>query len=78
LGYLDNPRPDPLFQLASVQFSPVNLLVQVLEEEVVGALEDLLSFKKKNVDEGLKYLGFVLKTNDYLFRDWIWLYNKIQ
>jgi hypothetical protein len=53
-------------------------LVQGLEEDASGALENLFPFPTKNLDEGLKYLGFVLKPNDYLFRDWIWLYKKIQ
>ena len=30
------------------------------------------------MDEGFKYLGFVLKPNAYSFKDWMWLYKKIE
>ena len=30
------------------------------------------------MDEGSKYLGFVLKPNAYCFKDWMWLYKKIE
>ena len=32
----------------------------------------------KSMDEGFKYLGFVLKPNAYSFKDWMWLYRKIE
>ena len=31
----------------------------------------------KPMDEGFKYLGFVLKPNAYS-KDWMWLYKKIE
>jgi hypothetical protein len=37
-----------------------------------------LPYVRKNIDEGLKYLGFVLNPNAYHFNDWLWLYKKIQ
>jgi hypothetical protein len=40
--------------------------------------QDCLPFAQKQIDEGFKYLGFVLKPNDYVFRDWLWLFIKIQ
>ena len=30
------------------------------------------------MDEGFKYLGFVLNPNAYSFEDWMWLYKKIE
>ena len=32
----------------------------------------------KPLSEGFKYLGFLLKPNAYSFKDWIWLYKKIE
>ena len=32
----------------------------------------------KPMDEVFKYLGFVLKPNAYCFKDWMWLYKKIE
>jgi hypothetical protein len=37
-----------------------------------------LSFKKKAIDEGTKYLGFDLKPNGYMIHNWLWLPNKIK
>ena len=28
--------------------------------------------------KGFKYLGFILKPNAYSFKDWLWLYKKIE
>jgi hypothetical protein len=44
------------------------LLDNGLQEEVSEQLKGLLPFERKNLDKGLKYLGFVLKPNDYQFR----------
>ena len=30
------------------------------------------------LSEGFKYLVFLLKPNAYSFKDWIWLYKKIE
>jgi hypothetical protein len=54
------------------------VLVNGLHEESANELQGSLMFKKNGLDEGIKYLGFMLKPNDYDFRDWMWLYVKIQ
>jgi hypothetical protein len=41
-------------------------------------LNEVLPFPRKSIDEGMKYLGFVLNPNTYLFEDWMWLLNKIK
>jgi hypothetical protein len=35
-------------------------------------------FEEKSIDEGLKYLGFSLKPNDYRKEDWTWLLKKLE
>ena len=36
-----------------------------------------LPFQVGDLDEGLKYLGFYLKFNDYSKIDWMWLIDKL-
>ena len=36
------------------------------------------SYTIKPMDEGFKYLGFVLKPNAYSYKYWMWLYKKIE
>jgi hypothetical protein len=38
----------------------------------------LFPFEEKTIDEGLKYLGFTLKPNDYRKEDWSWLLKKLE
>ena len=38
----------------------------------------LFPFIRANLDEGLKYLGFMLKPNNYLKKDWLWLIEKLE
>jgi hypothetical protein len=35
-------------------------------------------FSQHHLDDELNYLDFVLKPNDYLFKDWLCLFSKIQ
>ena len=37
-----------------------------------------LNFQCREVDEGLKYLGFYLKPNDYRKSNWMWLLAKLE
>ena len=38
----------------------------------------IIHFQMGHLDMGLKYLGFHLKPNSYLKRDWMWLLAKIE
>jgi hypothetical protein len=38
----------------------------------------LFPFEEKTIDEGLKYLGFTLKPNDYRKEDWSWILKKLE
>ena len=35
-------------------------------------------FEHNYIKEGLKYLGFHLKTNEYHIKDWNWLITKVE
>jgi hypothetical protein len=58
-------------QKSSILFS------QTAEEHTQYYL-DLLPFQTLNLEEGLKYLGFHLKPNDYRKTDWYWLLEKLE
>ena len=46
-------------------------------KEIRDKLRAEFPYTIKPMDEGFKYLGFVLKPNVYSFKDWMWLYKKI-
>ena len=46
--------------------------------EAIRNLETLFRFQCRDLDSGVKYLGFFLKPNDYRKKDWVWLLAKIE
>jgi hypothetical protein len=42
------------------------------------SISSKLPFRVFDLDEGLKYLGFQLKSNDYRKSDWLCLIDKLQ
>jgi hypothetical protein len=54
------------------------LTTNLLSYEERGLFRQLFPFSEKTLEEGLKYLGFVLKPNDYMKEDWIWLLKKLE
>ena len=54
------------------------LLENGLPKVIKERIRDESPYILKPMDEGFKYLGFVLKPNAYSFRDWMWLYKKIE
>ena len=61
----------------------INVEKSILSEngfpkEVKDRLSIELPYTIKPMDEGFKYLAFVLKPNAYSFKDWMWLYKKIE
>jgi hypothetical protein len=42
------------------------------------SFDNISPFEEKTIDEGLKYLGFNLKPNDYRKEDWTWLLKKLE
>ena len=49
-----------------------------MEDPEQCPMADFFNFQCWNVDEGVKYLGFFLKPNDYRKDDWYWLLEKIE
>ena len=45
-----------------------------LPDELLTRVRELFPFPLIPIVEGFKYLGFFLKTNDYVFQYWIWLF----
>jgi hypothetical protein len=51
-----------------------NFLIE--EEQLV--FRQNFPFEEKRIDDGLKYMGFILKPNDYRKEDWNWLLKKLE
>ena len=54
------------------------LTTHLLRPEEEAELTRFFPFITAGVEEGLKYLGFSLKANMYLKRDWVWLIGKVE
>jgi hypothetical protein len=44
----------------------------------VERYKSTFSYEQKPFDEGMKYLGFHLKPNNYRKEDWAWLIEKLE
>lgn len=55
-----------------------SILFNSMEEDRVRQSRLVLPFTSVPFDDGVQYLGFKLEPNDYRFRDWLWLYEKIE
>jgi len=49
-----------------------------LTEEEIQRITNRLPYRTYDLDDGLKYLGFLLKPNSYLKADWHWLMAKLE
>ena len=49
-----------------------------IPEEIKERIQAKTRYILKPMDEGFKYLGFVLKPNAYSFKERMWLYKKIE
>jgi hypothetical protein len=54
------------------------ILCNELFPEVEAHILHQYSFHSKPLDNGLKYLGYHLKPNDYRVVEWMWLFRKIE
>lgn len=54
-------------------FLPTNL-----EDSAFLQIQNLFGISSASLDEGFKYLGFVLKPNNYRIVDWLWLVQKVE
>jgi hypothetical protein len=55
-----------------------NMLVSEIGAEVIENLDIILPYARKNIKDGLKYLGFEPKQNSYTFEKWLWILKKNQ
>ena len=46
--------------------------------ELIKKSKEILAYPTKSMSEVFKYLGFLLKPNNYSFKDWMWLYQKVE
>ena len=53
------------------------LVINMVQEEDLQYMIDKFPFQSHNFDDGIKYLGFYLKPNDYKKADWRWLIGKL-
>jgi hypothetical protein len=49
-----------------------------LIDDIKAQAKIIFPMKTCVLDQGVKYLGFFLKPNDYEYEDWTWLYNKVE
>jgi len=49
-----------------------------LSEEAKAHIRLFLPFAQHDIDVGLRYIGFHLKLNLYVYEDWLWLFKKNQ
>jgi hypothetical protein len=49
-----------------------------LFEKEKNTISQILSLQVEDLGFGLKYLGFMLKANDYQKNDWLWLLAKLE
>jgi hypothetical protein len=53
-------------------------LVQNIDPSLQHNLNAVFNIKIESLDQGMKYLGFFLKPNNYRVNDWMWLLKKIE
>lgn len=54
-----------------------SFLVSGVESHVLDNIKTLFLFEFKNLDSSFKYLGYVLKPNNYVKEDWAWLVRNV-
>jgi hypothetical protein len=59
-------------------FLKSNLFTNAISEDIMIQLDVIIPFARNKIDDGFKYLGFILKPNSYSYGDWIWIVQKIQ
>ena len=49
-----------------------------LDEYEIITLQNIFSFSVVTIENGMKYLGFYLKSCRYFLKDWDWLIAKVE
>jgi hypothetical protein len=58
-----------------ISLESIFLLVEDVIKENIFVIFNFSSF---NLGDGLKYLGFFLKPNNYCISDWKWILSRIE
>ena len=61
-----------------INFEKSTLTTHLLRPEEELEIIENFPFNLTGLDVGLKYLGFSLKANCYLKKDWSWLIGKVE
>jgi hypothetical protein len=54
------------------------LSVHNMDVEEMLSYKEFFPYEQRDLDDGLKYMGFQLKPNKYRKEDWIWLLAKLE
>jgi hypothetical protein len=49
-----------------------------MDANIRNSISRFFSFQRMNFEDGLKYLGFILKHNNYKKEDWRWFLSRIE
>lgn len=49
-----------------------------LSDDQLRSIQTIMPYNCSNLEKGFKYLGYLLKPNNYQIRDWQWLLKKIE
>jgi len=61
-----------------VNFRKSTISTNLMSEGEIDRIKAYFPFETKSIDDGLKYLGFHLKPNNYKKEDWSWLLDKLE
>ena len=48
------------------------------DEDLCNQIASIFPFPMSSINEGFRYLGFLLKSNNYGIADWNWLLKKFE
>jgi hypothetical protein len=53
-------------------------LAQNIDPSLKQRLKEVFNIQFVSIDQGMKYLGFYLKPNNYRVTDWKWMIQKVE
>jgi len=54
------------------------LLQNGLDGQISSQVQHVLQFNMRNLEGGMKYLGYFINPNDYRKSHWMWLIKKVE
>lgn len=55
-----------------------NLYHHSLKDEQIRGIRSIMPYNCYSIEQGFKYLGFILKPNNSQIKDWYWLLRKVE